>query len=70
MQRLRKKPLDYICLAHTEINGYPKFRNIKKRKIITSLINLQILEDAKLQTPLGYGINQAKRWLNTRFNWW
>jgi hypothetical protein len=27
-------------------------------------------ESCVKQTPLGYGINQTKRWFNTRLNLW
>lgn len=48
----------------------PKIQKYKKTENYNLTHQSPNFRRCEVQTPLGYGINQAKRWLNTRFNWW
>ena len=68
--KIQKNTFGLHLLGSFRQSWFPKIENYRNLENFDHSPLSPIFESCQLQTPLGYGMNQVKRWINTRLDWW
>lgn len=68
--KIKKNTFGLHLLGSFRQSWFPKIENYRNLENFDHPPLSPIFENCQLQTPLGYGMNQVKRWINTRLDWW